>query len=70
MNIKEYLAKKNLRVLDMASDLGVSACYLSSICSGKLIASKQLAKHIELYTKGAIKSEDLIRAVDARNEKD
>ena len=60
MWLDEWLFKEGIQLQEFAEQLGVTQQYLGRIKSGKIRASKTLAKLIELKTKGQVTQEELL----------
>lgn len=63
MTIREFLAKNNLKVYEMAKDIGITDTYLSQISRGKVFPSKRLMQDIQSYTDGAVTYRDFFDIV-------
>ena len=58
--MKEYLFKRNIPPKKFASDLKISVSYLYQLLRGERKPSLELAKKIEVYTKGEITALQLL----------
>lgn len=67
MNIKEFLAKTNLKSYQMARDVGITEQYLTALKNGRRSPSKRLAQDIVIYTRGLVSFTDLFFN-DAKNQ--
>jgi DNA-binding transcriptional regulator YdaS (Cro superfamily) len=65
MTLDEYIKANDMRMQDMANELGIAYMYLSSIRRRFRRPSRELANKIELMTGGQVTAEELRR----RNEK-
>lgn len=54
MNIREYLFKHELTLIELAEQLGITNVYLSSIITAKNRPSTKLAGKIEEITNGEV----------------
>lgn len=57
MNLRVWLAKKNIRIGKFARDAGISPSYLSQIINGHLRPSDAMARKIEAATGNKVKIE-------------
>lgn len=60
MDIKEYIKERTFNATMMARHLGISVTHLRCLIAKRSRASTQLAKHIESYTRGKVRSEDIL----------
>ena len=63
MQLKEYLAQKNITNKQAAEILNISAFYLGRIANKKIPCSSNLAIQIEKFSEGIVKAQDLINSV-------
>lgn len=60
MNLRVYLATKNIQIKDFSDILECNRSYLSRIISGHIKPSKRLAKEIERMTNGDVTAAELL----------
>lgn len=60
MLLRMYLAKYRITIKDFAKQLCVSRGHLNALVSGRLTASKALAKEIEKATNGEVRAIDVL----------
>lgn len=61
ITLKEYLFYNNIRIIDMAQQLGYTRNHMSMIVLGKATAGTALARDIEEFTNGQVKASTLMR---------
>ena len=61
MTLKEYLILNEIPVMQAAKRLQITRKHLSNIMYGRGFPGRHLAKVIELFTKGNIKAETLMK---------
>jgi hypothetical protein len=61
MNLKVYLASKDMTLNDFCKELGCNPSYMSSVMSGNRYAGHRLAKDVNHYTNGQVKLKTRIR---------
>jgi len=59
MHIKEYLKTYDVKVYEMAEDLGITKEYLCKVIKGHHVPSKQLKTLITYYTENQVTLADL-----------
>jgi hypothetical protein len=57
MDLRTYLWKNNLKLVDFAEKIGCSRPYISLVCNNKKIPSRKLAEKIEELTHGHVKAQ-------------
>lgn len=60
MNLRDYLHYKNITLKELAEELMISPNHLGAIKRGEANASKQLAKMIQMVTKGEVDTKGLL----------
>jgi DNA-binding XRE family transcriptional regulator len=60
MQVKNYIEKYNISQTDFANKIGISKTHVNLIIKGKRIPSVNLAKKIELLTKGKIRASEIL----------
>lgn len=60
MDLREYLFRHRLSVVDFSKIIECDRAYLSKIVNGKLKPSKRLAKDIEEATNGEVTASELL----------
>ncbi len=58
MKLKEWLAKENKRVVDMANDLGIVHCMVRVWANGTTIPNREYMEKIREYTHGEVMPND------------
>lgn len=61
MAIKRYVLENGITIKQFALDLGYTPHHIYMISLGYIYPSDDLAKAIEVYTKGQIKAADLLK---------
>jgi ribosome-binding protein aMBF1 (putative translation factor) len=59
MDLKEYLYQNRLSQRQFAKMINFNLSYICSICCGRLIPGKKLAKQIEIFTNGIVLFDEL-----------
>ena len=60
MNLREYLFRKEMTIVDFSRLIGRSSGHVRGIIKKRLIPSKTLAQHIERMTDGEVTEEELM----------
>ncbi len=68
MELREYLFRNYLTVIDFAKQINHSRTYLSLIVGGHKIPSRKLAKIIQDATKGEVTAEEILNAREDNKE--
>lgn len=65
MELREYLAKKNQRIVDFADEIGYTNIYLYKVMGYQCTIGKKLAKLLLYVTNGEVTQAD----IDTHNER-
>ncbi len=60
MNLKVYLATKNMTVTEFCKKIECNRCYMSRVIQKHTIPSKRFAQAIELVTNGEVTANELL----------
>ncbi len=58
MNLKEYLARKKIKMMHFALEIGYHPNYISSISTGRIKPSKKLIRAVQKETNGQVTFEE------------
>ena len=61
MTLFEYMRKNNITKIDLAHALGYSESAIMQLFRHKFPVSRKFANMIEMYTKGEVKSKELLK---------
>ena len=67
MELREYLFFKRITVKEFSQIMDYSRTHISAVVNKKANASKKLARRIEKFTDGEIKSESLMNQINDEN---
>lgn len=56
MNLREYLFRKRLKLMDFAKEIGYDRNYVGAVMSGRMKETKKFRKVVQMYTKGEVTS--------------
>ena len=69
MELKIYLVKQRISIVDFAKQVGCSRTHLTEIVNGNRRVGKSLAKVISLATNGEVSEKEILQTYEERQGK-